>query len=257
MLIKSILLALPTYVMSTLLLPLETCENLASAITQFWWSSNPPKRGIHWVKWEKLCKSREEGGIGFKMIHEFNLALLGKQLWRLVQFLDSLLARVLRGRYFRYSSPLRLNDVNNPSYGWRSIMAAKPLIMLKIRQKVHSGNEIRMWEDLWIPTIPERPARSIAPVLHPMMPVSSMMIGNPKRWNAEMLENYVHQEDITLIHSLAISQDYRRDGYCWSYTKNGMYTVKSGYWVATNLVKKSHWRCMSLVLQSFRPLLGK
>ena len=45
--IKSILLALPTYVMSTFLLPLEICENLASAIAQFWWSSNPPKRGIH------------------------------------------------------------------------------------------------------------------------------------------------------------------------------------------------------------------
>ena len=83
-LIKSILLALPTYVMSTLLLPLETCENLASAIAQFWWSSNPLKRGIHWAKWEKICKPRDERGIGFRMIHEFNLALLGKQLWRLV-----------------------------------------------------------------------------------------------------------------------------------------------------------------------------
>ena len=47
-LIKSILLALSTYVMSTFLLPLEICENLASAIAQFWLSSNPPKRGIHW-----------------------------------------------------------------------------------------------------------------------------------------------------------------------------------------------------------------
>ena len=49
-LIKSILLALPTYVMSTFLLSLEICENVASAIAQFWWSSNPPKRGIHWAE---------------------------------------------------------------------------------------------------------------------------------------------------------------------------------------------------------------
>ena len=97
-LIKSILLALPTYMMSTLLLPLEICENLASAIAQFWWSSTLPKRGIHWVKWENLCKPREEGGIGFRLIHEFNLALLGKKLWRLVQNQDSLVSRVLRGK---------------------------------------------------------------------------------------------------------------------------------------------------------------
>ena len=47
---KSILLALPTYVTSSFLPPLEICENLASVIPQFWWSSNPPKRGIHWEK---------------------------------------------------------------------------------------------------------------------------------------------------------------------------------------------------------------
>ena len=42
-LIKYILLALLTYVMSSFLFPLEICENLASVIAQFWWSSNPPK----------------------------------------------------------------------------------------------------------------------------------------------------------------------------------------------------------------------
>lgn len=103
---KSILLALPTYVISIVQLSLKTCENLASAIAHMQWSSNLPKIEIDWVKWGKLCKSREEGGIGFKMIHEFNISLLDKQLWRLVQFPDSLVARVLRGKYFRYSTSL-------------------------------------------------------------------------------------------------------------------------------------------------------
>ena len=53
-----------------------------------------------------MCATREEGGIGFRMIHEFHLALLVKQLWRLVQFPDSLVARVLRGKYYRMSSRL-------------------------------------------------------------------------------------------------------------------------------------------------------
>ena len=45
-------------------------------------------------------------------------------------------------------------------------------------------------------------------------------------------------KDIPLIQSLAISQGYQRDKYCWSYTKNGMYTVKLGYWVARNILNK-------------------
>ena len=65
----------------------------------------------------RKCVHLERGeGIGFRMIHEFNLALLAKQLWRLVQFPDSLVARVLRGKYYRLSSPLRIGAVDNPSY---------------------------------------------------------------------------------------------------------------------------------------------
>ena len=44
-------------------------------------------------------------------------------------------------------------------------------------------------------------------------------------------------EDIPLIRSLAISYAHRRDTLCWNYTKNGLYTVKSGYWVARNLLQ--------------------
>ncbi|XP_048611438.1 uncharacterized protein LOC125585795 [Brassica napus] len=237
-LIKSILLALPTYVMSSFLLPLEICENLASAIAQFWWSSNPPKRGIHWAKWEKMCAPREEGGIGFRMIHEFNLALLAKQLWRLVQFPDSLVARVLRGRYYCLSSPLRMATADTPSYVWTSITAARKLLLLGIRSKVHPGYEINVWEDLWIPSTPARPARARAPVLNPKMLVSSLINPVSKEWDIRLLEQYVDQEDIPMILSLAISYTHRRDTFCWSYTKNRQYTVKSGYWVATNLMRE-------------------
>ena len=173
--IKSILLALPTYVMSTFLLPLEICENLASAIAQFWWSSNPPKRGIHWTKWEKVCLPKEGGEIGFRLIHEFNLALLAKQLWRLVQYPDSLVVRVLRGRYYRMTSPLRANSASSPSYVWTSIFTARKLLLLGIRQKIHSGYEVKIWEDLWIPTTPARPATPVAPVMHPNMRVSDLI----------------------------------------------------------------------------------
>ena len=146
---------------------IKKCENLASAIAQFWWSSNPPKRGIHWTRWENMCAPREEGGVGFRMIHEFNLALLAKQLWRLVQFPDSLVARVLRGKYYRLSSPLLVGAVDNPSYVWTSIIAARKLLLLGIRSKVHSGYEIDVWQDPWMPSTPARLARPRAPVVHP------------------------------------------------------------------------------------------
>ena len=220
-LIKSILLALPTYVMSSFLLPLEICENLASAIAQLSWSSNPPKRGIHWVKWEKVCLPWEEGGIGFRMIHEFYLALLAKQLWRLVQYPDSLVARVLRGRYYWMCSSLRTISVSSPSYMWSSISAARKLLLLGIRQKIHSWYKVKVWEDPGIPTIPARPALPLAPVFHPNMRVSDLINKESKEREVGLQEDYVAPDDIPFIRSLAIRSAHRRDTFCWNYTKNG------------------------------------
>ena len=200
--------------MSSFLLTLEICENLASAITQLWWSSNPPKRGIYWAKWKKLCLPREEGGIGFRMIHEFNLALLAKQLWRLVQYLDSLVARVLRGRYYRMSSPLRVSSVSSPSYVWTSISEARKLLLLGIRHKIHSGYEVKVWEDPWIPTTSARPARSLAPVLHPNKRVNDLINQEWKECNVGLPDDYVNPPDIPFIRSLAISSTHRRDTFC-------------------------------------------
>ena len=48
---------------------------------------------------------------------------------------------------FFTSSPLRIDSVDNPSYVWTSIIAAKKLLFLGIRNKVHSRYEIIMWKD--------------------------------------------------------------------------------------------------------------
>jgi hypothetical protein len=33
---------------------------------------------IHWVKWDKVCNSKEIGGLGIRDLRAFNIALLGK-----------------------------------------------------------------------------------------------------------------------------------------------------------------------------------
>ena len=73
--------------------------------------------------------------------------------------------------------------------------------------------------------------------MNPSMRVSDLIDQGLKDWDVRLLENYVHPEDIPLIRSLAISSTHRRDTFCWNFTRSGQYTVKSGYWVAHNLLK--------------------
>ena len=132
---------------------------------------------------------------------------------------------------------MRVSPASSPSYVWTSISAARKLLLLGIRQKIHSGYEVKVWEDPWIPSNPARPAAPIAPVMNPNMRVSDLIDQGLKDWDVGLLENYVHPEDIPVIRSLAISSTHRRDTYCWNFTRSGQYTVKSGYWVAQNLLK--------------------
>ena len=62
-LIKSVAQALPVYTMSCFRLPDSLCTELNSMIEKFWWGQKNSERKIHWQKWSKLCRKKEDGGI--------------------------------------------------------------------------------------------------------------------------------------------------------------------------------------------------
>ena len=74
---------MPNYTMSVFLLPLGVCHKIENMFNSLWWknTSNGGK-GISWMRWERLCKPKSVGGLGFKKLHEFNLALLSKHGWK-------------------------------------------------------------------------------------------------------------------------------------------------------------------------------
>lgn len=98
-LIKVVLQAIPTYATSVYKLPMRLVNEFHSITRRFWWGSNSNK-GTTWVAWDKICQSKEDGGLGFKNQHIFNQEMLAKQGWRLVQDPNSLMTRIMWGRSF-------------------------------------------------------------------------------------------------------------------------------------------------------------
>ena len=69
-----------------------------------------------WVGWKTLCKPKSQGGMGFRNLQAFNLALLAKQVWRILINLSSLAARILKAKYFPFRDILHANLGSRPSY---------------------------------------------------------------------------------------------------------------------------------------------
>ena len=77
-LIKAVAQAILTYTMSVLKLPDSLCDELAGMIRRFWWGQKEGKNKMAWLSWDKMCTPKEEGGLGFRDLKAFNLALLAK-----------------------------------------------------------------------------------------------------------------------------------------------------------------------------------
>lgn len=220
-LLKLVAQALPTYVMSCFLLPKEIIKKLQGAIAKFWWSTKANNRGLLWIAWEKICKPYDKGGLGFRDLSDFNLALLAKQLWRLLQHPTSLLARVLKSRYYRHTNLMEVKTSNSPSFGWKNIMAAQDLLHAGLRKRIGSGYNTRVWSESWISVIPPRPPKDNGRHRDHDMFVNSLIDQTSKTWRVERLQYLFDPGDIPLIRSLRPSHNFSDDGFCWIYTRSG------------------------------------
>lgn len=62
------------------------------------------------------------GGLGIRDVGCFNQTLLAKQAWRLLMDPNSLVAKVLRGKYCWGKEFLDCKAKSGCSWGWRSLM---------------------------------------------------------------------------------------------------------------------------------------
>lgn len=116
--------------------------------------------------------------MGLRKLREFNIAMLGKEAWRLIDNPNSLVARIYKAKYFPRTNFMDATIGSNPSFIWHSILEAQPFLRRTCRWRVGDGESINIWTDPWLPnkeipliqsspqtaTIPTK----VAALLHPI-----------------------------------------------------------------------------------------
>src|SRR3989337_2655785 len=139
-----------------------------------------------------MCIPKEKGSMGFRDIHSFNMAMLAKQCWRLIENFDSLCARVLRARYYPSGDMLNCELKKGSSYVWQSIWARTQTFKKGCIWRVGDGAKINIWNDCWIPT---RASRKVITVhgSQVLTNVIDLIDSSSGEWDEQLIrENFWH-----------------------------------------------------------------
>lgn len=175
---------------------------------------------------------KREGGLGFKDLESFNIALLGKQAWQILQRPSSLLFKLLQGRYFPQTNFLNAKQGKKASYAWKSILEGCELLKKGLRFLIGNGTTTNIWHDPWLQTDPPRAPRQLPGTNSILHSVQQLINPVSKTWDKRIIEENIMREDAELIQQIHLSSTSKPDLLGWHYTSSGLYTVKSGYWLA-------------------------
>ncbi|KAK9938019.1 hypothetical protein M0R45_014780 [Rubus argutus] len=146
-LIKSVAMAVPAYPMSCFKFPASICIEINSTLGKFWWGYHNTGLKLYWKSWAYLEKLKLDGGLGFRDLLSFNLALLVKQCWRLIQDPCSFWARIVKARYFPFCDFASAMKGYYASWSWASLLEARDIILTGSMWQVGNGLSINIWKD--------------------------------------------------------------------------------------------------------------
>ncbi|KAF5447221.1 hypothetical protein F2P56_032789 [Juglans regia] len=228
-LLKAVLQALPTYCMGVFKLPKSLLHEINRVMQQFWWGHMHNEKKVHWVSWGQMGKEKGEGGLGFRDFESFNMALLAKLGWRLIQFPDSLAAKVLKVKYFSTSDFLQAKVGAKPFFIWRSLCATRELIKKGSIWRIGNGQDTKIWNCRWLPRPSSYMVQTPIQVLNAEARVVELINEETKQWNRGLVVFVLGNEAAEVVHKIPISVTRARDRLIWMGTKDGQFTVKSAY----------------------------
>jgi ribonuclease HI len=249
--IKSVLQAIPLYVMSIYIIPDATVNEIEKMLNSFWWGGGANNKGIRWMSWERLACAKDEGGLGFRDFKAFNMSMVAKQGWKIMSRPETLVAKIFKARYFPNSSLLEASLGNNPSYVWRSLWKSCNVLQLGCRWSVGDGSKIKIMTDPWLRG--QGSGWVSAPQHQGVynLSVNNLMIEGLKQWDCNKITNLFSHAVAEEIMAVPLIREVQEDKLVWQEEQNGEYTVKSGYRILMQAKEEGRrrgmegsWRCL-------------
>ncbi|XP_075101861.1 uncharacterized protein LOC142177287 [Nicotiana tabacum] len=145
-LISSVLQSMLVHMLSVLDPPNSIPGHLYKTFARFFWSTKEEGRSRHWASWKNICLPKEEGGLGFRSLHDVSRALFSKLWWRF-RTTKYLWSNFMWNKYYKKELPMVVH-FRGGSHIWRQMLNAREEVEHEIIWELKSGTN-NIWHENW------------------------------------------------------------------------------------------------------------
>lgn len=146
-LIKSVLFALPVYLLQAINPPKSVIYEIEQIFAKFFWGNVSGIRKLHWTKWKNMCFPLEEKGLNVCSLTNLTAAFSIK-LWYKFRENRSLWANFMNGKYGNLIFPGDRTPKPADSRIWRRLFSVSKLAQENIFWNIGKGQAF-VWHDHW------------------------------------------------------------------------------------------------------------
>ncbi|GKA81339.1 ribonuclease H [Tanacetum coccineum] len=202
-LIKAVTQAMPMYVMHFFLLPDNLIDDIHKTLNCFWWGDGIKENPIRW-------------------------SLLAKQEWRMITVPTTLVAKLLKARYFPRSTYFDANVGYCLSYIWCSLISVKEIVRKGCKWNIGDGRHVNVWEDYWLE---DHRCLGPKPFSCEVTYVRGLLNNDGDDWDRELLMSLFPRSISNKITTFFIRRS-RPDTLYWHNGPRGQFSCKSAYYIA-------------------------
>jgi hypothetical protein len=161
-LLNSVLSSLPMFMMSFFEVPKGVLKNLNHFRSRFFWQGSAIKHKYRLVKWDILCRPKDQGGLGILNLQLQNKCMLAKWLVNLLNT-EETWQSLLRNKYLRTKTLTQVSSKPNDSHFWRGLLRIKYENLSNRSFVIKDGTNTRFRDDMWIG---DKPLKDTYPSLY-------------------------------------------------------------------------------------------
>ncbi|KAL0014133.1 hypothetical protein SO802_001202 [Lithocarpus litseifolius] len=230
---QSVTSTIPNYTMQCVALPSKILQGIDRISRNFLWGSSENKKKLHLISWEKVTKSKEEGGLGIQAAKPKNTALLAKLNWRFNSEKSSLWVRVLSKKYHKQRRVYRIpTRPSLCSSNWTALKKGNEIFNKGTKWVPGRDSSLSLWFDKWMDKGTLRGLIS-GPLNKDEENIKLKDVVGYVGWNLEHISFSFPASILLEMKATPLSfSGSEDDRLTWHYSPNGEFKLKGAYQLA-------------------------